>query len=230
MRAVAGACAAAWLAASVAAAADLAALERAVAADPENLRVAAEYRQEVLRGGDVDRSIRFLEQLARRGRGPNIQISLALACVDKVPTAGEMRRLYLGRDAINALTKAIERQPSVLAYYTRGLINLYYNRLIFHRVPRGIADLEQARSMVTVDTPGALVRRVYAALGDGHFKLGETAAAHEVWAAGLARFPADADLKARLSKQGRDLYWVVTDALDPGRRVDTSLVGLLPAP
>lgn len=230
VRLLTGAWVATWLVVSATATSDLAALERAVAGEPDNLRLAAEYRQAVIRAGDFDRSIRFLDQLARRSRGPNVYVSLALAYVDKVPTSGDIRRLYLGRDAIGAVTKAIERQPTVLAYYVRGLINLYYNRLIFRRVPRGIADLQQARSMVTDGTPAALVRRVYAALGDGHFKLGETAAAREVWAAGLERFPSDADLRTRLAAQGRDLYYVVTDALDPGRRVDTSLIGLLPAP
>ena len=58
-----------------------------------------------------DRSIDFLRPAReRKGSGPNIHISLALAYVDKVPTAGDIRRLYLGRDAMAALTKSIERR------------------------------------------------------------------------------------------------------------------------
>src|SRR3989442_3920590 len=117
-------------------------LEQAVQRDPENLKVAAEYRQLVIASGDFDRSIDALETLAKRkGSGPSIYISLALAYVDKVPSSGDIRRLYLGRDAVNALTKAIDRRPTVLAYYLRGVINLFYNRFIFNRVTRGIADL-----------------------------------------------------------------------------------------
>jgi hypothetical protein len=223
----------AWAAGFVlyaAAAPDFSALERAVASDPENLHAAAEYRQAAVRAADFDRAIRFFDQLARRTRGPNVHISLALAYVDKVPTAGEIRRLYLGRDAMNELTKAIDRRPTVLAYYVRGRINLYYNNFIFHRVPRGIADLEHAREMATEATPPRLVGRVYAALGDGHFKLGETTTARDVWAAGLQRFPEDPDLKSRLAAEGRGLHDIVMDTLDPGRRVDTSLTGLLQAP
>src|SRR5581483_2806742 len=83
-------------------------LERVITADPENLAVAAEYRQDAIAAGAFDRSIDFFEKLARRkGSGPNVQISLALAYVDKVPVAGDIRRLYLGRDAINALTRSI---------------------------------------------------------------------------------------------------------------------------
>src|SRR5207247_2086182 len=84
----------------------------------------SEYRQLVIAGGQFDRSIDFLERLAKQqGSGPAVRISLALAYVDKVPTSGDIRRLYLGRDAMNALTRSIEQKPSVLAYSVRGLIN-----------------------------------------------------------------------------------------------------------
>jgi tetratricopeptide (TPR) repeat protein len=203
-------------------------LEQAVAADPENLKLAADYRQLAIADQTFDRSIGFLEKLAKpRHSGPNIQISLALALVDKVPTSGDIRRLYLGRDAMGALSRAIERQPSVLAYYLRGVINLFYNRFIFNRVPRGIADLEQALALVAPDTPPTLVCRVYTSLGDGHSKQGNHGKAREIWSAGLSRFPGDRELQKRLAPDA-DLYDIVTSALYAGRRLDTTLEGLLP--
>jgi hypothetical protein len=206
----------------------LADLEGAVAADPENLKLAADYRQAAIAAKAFDRSIDFLGKLAgRKGSGPNVQISLALAYVDKVPISGDIRRLYLGRDAMGALTKAIERRPTVLAYYMRGVINLFYNRFIFNRVNRGIADLEKALTIVAHDTPELLVRRVYISLGDGHAKQGNTVKAREVWTAGLAKFPADTELVKRLAP-GADVDDIVTTALYAGRRVDTTLRDLLP--
>src|SRR5262249_9398026 len=87
---------------------EMSSLERAIAADPENLRVAADYRQLVIAATAFDRSIDFLGNLAnKKVTGPNVHISLALAYVDKVPTSGDIRRLYLGRDAMGELTKAI---------------------------------------------------------------------------------------------------------------------------
>jgi tetratricopeptide (TPR) repeat protein len=204
-------------------------LERAVQNDPENLLLAADYRQLAIAARDFDRPIGVLEKLAKRKEsGPNVQISLALALVDKVPTSGDIRRLYLGRDAISALTKAIAQKPTVLAFYVRGLINLYYNNFIFHRVPRGIADLEQALAMAAGDSPPVLLLRVRTALGDGYFRLGNAAKARELWSAAQREFPADAGLKARLEKQGTELEDIVTTALTASRRVDTSLVDLLP--
>jgi tetratricopeptide (TPR) repeat protein len=207
------------------------ALEHAVIEHPEELKLAADYRQLAIAAREFDRAIDVLEKLAKRkGSGPNVQISLALAYVDKVPTSGDIRRLYLGRDAMSALSKAIERQPTVLAFYMRGLINLYYNNFIFHRVPRGVADLENALTMATPDTPPALLARVYTALGDGQFKLGNLAKARETWTAGRVRFPDDAGFKARLAAQGEPLDDLVTTALTASRRVDTSLDDIYSAP
>jgi tetratricopeptide (TPR) repeat protein len=203
-------------------------LERALQDDPENLLLAADYRQLAIAARDFDRPIGVFEKLAKRkGSGANVQISLALAYVDKVPTSGDIRRLYLGRDAIGALTRAIAQQPTPLAYYVRGLINLYYNNFIFHRVPRGIADLEQALAMTTAASPPALILRVRTALGDGYFRLGNTAKARDVWSAAQKQFPADASLANRLEKQGTELEDIVTTALTASTRVDTSLGDLL---
>lgn len=227
---VAGACVLAHLDARADRVPTIEQLEQAVAADPENLRLAADYRQLAIAGKTFDRSIDFLDRLARRkGSGPNIHISLALAYVDKVPTAGDIRRLYLGRDAMAALTKAIERQPTVLAYYLRGVINLFYNRFIFNRVGRGIGDLEQALRLVSGATPEPLVRRVYVSIGDGHAKQGNAPKAREIWSAGLAKFPGDRELEKRLAP-GADVDDIVTTALYAGRRIDTTLSDLLAAP
>ncbi len=204
-------------------------LERAVAADAENLTLAANYRKVTLAEGLFDRAIDVFRLLAkRRGSGPNVTISLALAYADKVPTAGDIRRLYLGRDAMNALTQSIANRPSVLAYYLRGRINLYYNRFIFHRTDKGVADLTHALSLVTTATPPSLVAHVYTALGDGYFRLDDLLSARAAWSEGLAKCPDDVELRTRLEKNGQALLEIVTAALSAGRRSDTSLSGFLP--
>jgi tetratricopeptide (TPR) repeat protein len=204
------------------------ALERAVIADPENLRLAADYRQLTIAAGQFDRSIDFLEKLAnKKGSGPNIRISLALARVDKVPIAGEFRRLYLGRDAVGSLTKSIEQRPTVLAYYVRGLINLYYNNFIFHRVQRGIDDLQKALTLVTQETPSLLAWHVHMSLGDGYWRALQPEKAREVWKNGLAAFPNTLELARRMSGTDEMVERIVHDAVDPDTRVDTSLRGWL---
>lgn len=209
----------------------LATLEKTVAADPENLRAAADYRQLAIAQGQFDRTIDILESLAKRkNRGPNILISHALACVDKVPVAGDLRRLYLGRDAMDSLTKSIALKPTVLAYYIRGVVNLYYNTFIFKRIPRGIADLEQALRMVAPDTPTILIAHVYRSLGDGHWRLDERDKAREVWKTGTARIGPDPELIRRLDDDEKKVGWAVSDALYAGTRVDTSLRGVVPSP
>jgi tetratricopeptide (TPR) repeat protein len=204
-------------------------LERAVTAEPENLLLAADYRQRTIAAGQFDRAIDFFERLAgRKGSGPNVRISLALARVDKVPVAGEFRRLYLGRDAIGSLTKSIEQRPSVLAYYVRGLINLYYNNFIFHRVQKGIDDLETAAKMVNRDTPTVLAWHVHMSLGDGYWRALQPAKAREVWKNGLSLFPDSTELGHRVRGDDMVVERIVHDAVDPDTRVDTSLQGWVP--
>jgi tetratricopeptide (TPR) repeat protein len=209
--------------------ADMASFERTLTADPENLRVAADYRQLAIAANDFDRPIDFLERLAKRkDAGPNVFLSLAFAYVDKVPTSGDIRRLYLGRDAMNALTRSIEQRPTPLAYYVRGQINLYYNNFIFKRATRGIADLNKALEIATPETPRIIVARAYMALGDGYWRLEDRPRAREIWRAAAAKFPDDSELKRRLDEDAEKVRWVVTDALSPGTRVDTTLRGIVP--
>jgi hypothetical protein len=207
----------------------LLAFEDRIAAEPENLKLAAEYRQLTIASNEFDRSTRLFERLAKqKGSGPNVQISLALAYVDKVPVTSRIRHLYLGRDAMSALTRAIDRRPTALAYYVRGLINLFYNNFMFHRAPLGIDDLQKAMTLVTPDTPQTLVERILVALGDGYWRVENQAKAREVWSSAAARFPESAALKERLSGTVDQTAFAVRHALDEDRRVDTSLRDMLP--
>ena len=65
--------------------------------------------------------------------------------------------------------------------------------------------------------------RTYIALGDGYWKLDELDKAKAIWSEGLAQFPNNAALKARLFKQGDDLKAVEDDTYDITKRIDTSL-------
>ena len=205
--------------------ADLQRFEAAIAQQPDNLVLASEYRKAAVVARQFDRSIDFFERLAKRkGSGPNAQINLALALVDKAPAVGEIRRSYVGFDAMNALTRAIAQRPSALAYYIRGRINLDYDKLIFHRTDKGVADLERALTAVTPETPIALVGRIYLSLGDGYFKLDDAVKARHAWTTGLHTAPDDPELQSRLNATDTALRDLVHDALSPSRRVDTSVV------
>jgi tetratricopeptide (TPR) repeat protein len=205
------------------------ALERRVTADPENLKLAADYRQLTIAAGAFDRSIDLFEKLAKRkDSGPNVQISLAFAYFDKVPPSGDLRRLSLGRGAIGALTRSIEQRPSLLAYTVRGRTSLYFNRRLFRRVAQGIADLEKALTMVTADVPPIVEANIYTSLGDGYWEEDKREKAREIWRAGAAKFPANAGLHGRIAAGDAEADRMVRRALDPSARVDTSLKELYP--
>jgi len=203
--------------------------ESRLAQDPGNLRIAAEYRQLVIETGRYDRSIKLFERLARDARGgANRFLNLALANVDKVPVSGSVRRALLGRDALNALTRAIAIEPTDLAYLIRGLVNLYYDQFVFHRTDKGVADLETARQLAASHPQLAYVPRILVALGDGYWRLNRPDHARSIWREGLEAFPDQQTFRIRLDARADQIPDIIERALDAGVRVDTTLRELYP--
>jgi tetratricopeptide (TPR) repeat protein len=201
------------------------ALESRVKSDPESLQTAAEYRQQVITDRAYDRAIALFEHLTKRpGAGAHSYLNLAFAYVDKVPVSGSVRQAFLGRDAIRALTRSIELVPSELAFFVRGLVNLYYDRAMFHRTDKGVADLEQAWRLAVTAHPGApYLARILQTLGDGYFRLDQRDKARQTWRDGLALAPDNEPLRTRVEASEDQARAIVAHALDADVRVDTSL-------
>jgi tetratricopeptide (TPR) repeat protein len=203
--------------------------EARLAQDPSSLRVAAEYRQLVIDTGTYDRSLKLFERLAKDPRGgANRYVNLALATVDKVPIAGSFRRALLGRDAIDALSRAIAIEPTPLAYLVRGLVNLYYDQFIFHRTDKGVADLEVARRLSAAYPQVRYAPRILIPLGDGYWRLNQHDKAREVWRDGQASCPDVEGFRLRLAARDDQIAELIEHALDPGVRVDTTLREMFP--
>jgi tetratricopeptide (TPR) repeat protein len=209
-------------------ASDLARLEAAVAADPEDLRAASDYRKAVIRYGEYDRCLAFFDKLtAEHPQAANAWLNYGYAFVDKIPAAGSITQVILANNALKQFTRAIELRKSWLALFTRGNSYLYWPK-VFNRAPLGVADLEEAVALARAE---AKQKRVYArsfvALGDGYWKTDQPDKARAVWKEGLERFPGDAQLQARLERDGDALTSYIEDQLDPNKRVDTDLDPLL---
>jgi hypothetical protein len=203
-------------------------LEARLIESPDSLRLGSEYRQLIIATSGYDRSIKLFERLSNDPRGgANRYINLALAYVDKVPVAGTIRQALLGRNAINATSRAIEIAPDPIAYLIRGLVNLYYDRAIYHRTDKGVADLEQAKKLALL-TPQFPMERVYIALGDGYWRWNQPGKARQVWRDGLALYENSEGLRKRLDGSDKFVNETVEHALDPGVRVDTTLREVFP--
>lgn len=199
-------------------------LEDELRADPGSLRKGADYRQAVIASGQYDRALALLRDLAKRHpRLPEAQMNAAFGCIDKVPVSGKIRQALLGREALDWLTRSIALRPTAVSYYCRGLVNLFYDAVIFNRVHIGVADLRQALNMQRAEPARPYHALTYIALGDGYWKLEDLAAARRVWREGASRFPEDPELRERLRLEGKGLAWKVRGALDPDHRMDTSL-------
>jgi len=202
----------------------LAQLESRIAADPENLKIASEYRQMIIASGDYDRAIKLFDGLDKRpGAGPHAALNLGLAYIDKIPTAGAFRRISIGNNATSALTRSIQRAPSDVAYLIRGLVNLHFEKGFFHRTPEGVSDLENALRLASTDLDRKYVARIYVALGDGYWRLKQREKARDTWRTGQTRFPADERLRLRLMSPDSVVSDTISHDLDAGVRVDTSL-------
>jgi tetratricopeptide (TPR) repeat protein len=208
---------------SPAPAGDLARLEQAVAAAPNDLRAHSEYRQAVIAAKQYDRAIDFYEKLATaHPESANVFLNWGYAYVDKIPDAGAVTQVILANTAVTHFTQAIERERGWLALYTRGNSYLYWPA-IFGRAPLAVADLEAAIRLSEAGPRRSYYVHAWVALGDGYVKIEQPDRARATWSEGLKLFPGDADLAARLGKQGEELKAYVASQHDHTQRVDTSL-------
>ncbi len=201
----------------------LPAMETALEKDPDNLRLGSDYRQAVIKTNQYDRALKFFEKLVQdHADAANAHLNYGFTYVDKIPTAGSITQVLLANNALTQFTKTIELKSSWIACYTRGNSYMYWPK-IFGRTSLGIADLEEAMRIQKADKKRIYHVRSYIALGDGYWKMDELEKAKAIWTEGLAQFPDNGALKARLSKQGDDLKAVMDDTYDITKRIDTSL-------
>jgi len=200
--------------------------EAALTENPDSVKYASEYRMCVIQAKEHDRCIKFFEKLvADHPKSASAYLNYGFAYVDKIPVAGTITQVILANTALANFSKSIELEPTWIAYYTRGNSYLFWPK-IFGRTPLGIADLEQAMKIQKADRQRPYHVRAYISLGDGYWKMDDMAKAKATWGEGLGLFPDNAQLKARLAREGDDLKSYIEDVLDPSKRVDTNLVDL----
>ena len=215
-------------------------LEQAAAAMPDDLRAGNDYRMAVIQAAaratpsgrlaPYDHALAFFQKLVTaHASSANAHLNYGFAYVDKIPDAGSITQVILANNALGEFTKALQLQSSWIGYYTRGNSYLFWPR-IFNRTHLGVADLETALKLQRADRKRSYHVRVFVALGDGYWKMDETAKATAIWTQGLAEFPENPALKARLSKTGDELKALFDGIYDSNARVDTSLKDLWTEP
>jgi tetratricopeptide (TPR) repeat protein len=201
--------------------------EKALAEEPDNLKIHDQYRQAIIRAGEYDRALDFYDQLTTAHPGSaNAWLNYGYVYVDKIPVAGSITQVILANNALTRFSKSLALQKSWLALYTRGNSYLYWPK-VFGRAPLGVKDLEAA---VAIARAEPRQRRVYVrswiALGDGYWKTGEPDKAKAIWREGRELFPGEPQLAARLARDGDELEKYIYEQLDPNQRVDTHLAPL----
>lgn len=198
-------------------------MEAALAADPDNLRYASEYRHAVIRAGAYDRALDFFAKLVADHPGSAFAwLNYGYVYVDKMPSAGAITQVILANDALQQFTRSIELKASWIALYTRGNSYLYWPK-IFGRGPLAVTDLERAVAISKSEPKRAYQAHAYAALGEAYWRTDQPERARATWEEGARLFPQDAVLKALLARQGDDLEAFIADHVDRTKRVDTDL-------
>jgi tetratricopeptide (TPR) repeat protein len=205
------------------------ALERALQVQPDDLKAGNDYRMAVVQVNQLkvyDLAIAFFDKLvAANPDAANAHLNYGFAYVDKIPAAGSITQVILANNALGEFTKSLELKPSWIGYYTRGNSYLFWPR-IFQRTHLGVADLQEALKIQKAGPKHFYYARVYVALGDGYWKMDDPDQATKTWRQGLADFPDNVALKARLAAEGDALKTILDDTYDPNKRVDTSLKDL----
>jgi tetratricopeptide (TPR) repeat protein len=197
--------------------------EAALAAEPDSLRDASEYRKAVIAAKAYDRALDFFKKLVTdHPQSAAAALNYGYAYVDKMPGSGSITQVILANDALGWFSKSIELKPTWLALYTRGNSYLYWPK-VFGRAPLGVTDLEVAVKMSQAVPKRPYHVRAWISLGDGYFKLDDIEKARATWSAGAKLFSDNPELQARLARQGDDLKSYIEDQLDPNKRVDTDL-------
>jgi tetratricopeptide (TPR) repeat protein len=201
----------------------LGSLEAALAADPDNLRYASEYRHVAIRAGAYDRALDFFDKLVTaHPESAFAWLNYGYAYVDKMPAAGAITQVILANEALKKFSRSLELKESWLALYTRGNSYLYWPK-IFGKGPLAVADLERAVAVSRNEPRHGRHAHAYAALGDAYWRTDQPERARATWAEGARLFPQDEKLKARLARQGEELEAYIADQLDRTKRVDTDL-------
>ena len=204
--------------------------ESALAADPDNLRYANEYRKAVIRTKEYDRAIAFFEKLtAGHPQSEHAWLNFGYTYVDKIPDAGSITQVILANNALNQFTRSLEAKKTWIALYTRGNSYLYWPK-IFGRGPLAVTDLEEAVAISKKEPQKKVYARAWIALGDAYWRTDRPDKAKATWKEALALFPGDPQLEARLARDGEELEKYLYEQLDPNKRVDTNLSPLWEEP
>ncbi len=205
-------------------------LEKAIRESPGDLRLASEYRLLIILSEAYDRAISLFESLVEANpASAGALLSLGYALVDKIPSEGAITQVLLANTALGHFSSALEIEETWLGRYTRGNSYLYWPA-IFGRTPLAIADLKQAIALAEGEERRPHHARPWVGLGDAHWRLDDVAKAREIWGEAALLFPENAELKARLEREGKALDTYLDAQFDANNRVDTDLSILWEAP
>ncbi len=203
--------------------------ERAIDLDVKNLRYGNEYRRACVRAGEFQRAIDFLEkESAAHADVPALHLNLALAYVDKMPTAGLgiVGQGLLSNRSIRELDLVLKREPgSWAAMYGRAMNHLHWPKALMH-ASLAIADFKSCLKLQSAVPAGKLRPHhllPYLGLADAYVKNGQLDEARKSLQEAVKLFPADPRAAKRLALGDDELRKFVDEERGLARPIDTDI-------
>lgn len=178
---------------------------RRMPVEPTRHRLYEQHREKACDSGRIREAITFYESLAGSNpEAPEAYIQLGLAYIDffRSPqnTRGELTWVF---QAEKAFKKAVELDPS--CWHARYALARYYFKSppIFKRMPTAISEFEAALSLQRAHGEPDLMDlypKAFVYLGDAYLSEKDEAHAVAIWREGLAAYPEDPDLLARIEE------------------------------
>jgi tetratricopeptide (TPR) repeat protein len=203
-------------------------LLKAIELEPTNLAYSSLLRIHMAIDSRTELYIEFLDSM--RNQTPEIRLQLALAYVDLLqnPDLGTAVLGQTSSASIQKLNEILEENPAYwLAYYARGLNNLYWPSGLL-RTEKAIQDLGYCLAIVRKledDIFLPLWPLIYEAYGDALVKHGDIDAGMAVWRDGYKKYPDVISLQERFRADKEEAYGIVkrVRGIDIFQRPDPSI-------
>jgi tetratricopeptide (TPR) repeat protein len=193
---------------------------------------AVRYRTVVRHSGDVERAVRFFQELLEKSpRSANIRVALALAYLDRIPDRdlGSVRKGLLSSEALNLMEEVGAVHPDSWGiHYVIGLIHLHWFTKQNH-LRHAVESFEHCIALQKGrEEKNACYAHAYRALGDAYVKGQGTARAfvrgRKVWRAGRKLFAEDRGLEERMGLTALMVNRYVEEARSWSAIHDTALL------
>ncbi len=190
--------------------------EQAMKMDPGSLDLANDYRKEIIKHNQEDRSISFFKGLTAAPNAPDAAyFNLAFAYIDRIPRVGPMGAAFLSKRSIEQFRQVYDRDAeNWFANYGMGMNYLHWPDY-FKKSGDAVGFFQKCLEIQgkTPKKPHYVLANIR--IGDAYVRRGEVDKAYSVWNDGLREFPNQIDLQERVNTDKTKIVDIIRQMYSP---------------